>query len=96
MRSAIGNLVSWLVLAFLSSAQAAPGTVYMVIGSDTAVWNAPGGVAVAKYRMHFEPTIFTSPDTNAFKAINPAFRARFLDSFGQPMKLTWWRLVGSV
>lgn len=96
LRSAIGNLVSWLVLAFLSSAQAAPGTVYMVIGSDTAVWNAPGGVAVAKYRMHFEPTIFTSPDTNAFKAINPAFRARFLDSFGQPMKLTWWLLVGSV
>jgi hypothetical protein len=90
------KLFPCLFLLSFSSAIAAPGTVFMVIGSDTAVWNAPGGVSVGKYRMHFDPAIFTSPETNAFKAINPAFRARFLDSFGQPLKLTWWLLVGSV
>jgi len=68
----------------------------MVIGSDTAVWNAPGGVAVSKYRQHFDPAIFTRPETNAFGAMSADFRHRFVDSFSQPLKMTWWLLVGSV
>ena len=28
--------------------------------------------------------------------MDPAWRARFSDSFGNPLKLTWWMLVGSV
>ncbi len=86
----------FIFFAILPSALAAPGTVYMVLGSDTAVWNAPGGVAVSQYRQHFDPAIFTRPETNAFGAMNPDFRRRFVDSFGQPLKLTWWLLVGSV
>jgi hypothetical protein len=68
----------------------------MVIGSDTAVWNAPGGIAVANYRNRFDPALFTSPETNAFKTIDPGFRGQFLDSFGQRLKMSWWLLVGSV
>ena len=84
-------------LAFMSPfSSAAPGTVYMAMGSDTAVWNVPGGVAANKYRMHFDPAIFTSPYTNAYGCLNAEFRNRFLDSYGQPLKMTWWMLVGSV
>ena len=91
-------LASLAVLGCLLSValQASPGQVYMVIGSDTAVWNATGGVAVARYRSRFDPALFTQPSTNAYTVMDPAFRQRFLDGFGQPMKLTWWMLVGSV
>src|SRR4051812_9717956 len=78
------------------SVGAQSGTVYIVMGSDTAVWNAPGGIAVQQYRNHFNPALFTAPETNAFLSIDSAFRARFVDSFGQPLKMTWWLLVGSV
>ena len=84
------------MLAGLARAFAAPGQVYLVLGSDTAVWNAPGGVQVARYREHFAQDLYTQPGQNAFRVMDPAFRAQFADSFGQPLKLTWWMLVGSV
>jgi hypothetical protein len=84
------------MLAGLARAFAAPGQVYLVLGSDTAVWNAPGGVQVARYREHFAQDLYTQPDQNGFRVMDPAFRAQFADSFGQSLKLTWWMLVGSV
>ena len=78
------------------SATAAPGEVYLVLGSDTAVWNAAGGVQVAKYREHFAQDLYTRPDQNGFRVMDPDFRAQFVDSYGQSLKLTWWILVGSV
>ncbi len=72
------------------------GKVYLVVGSDTAVWNFPGGVDVSKYHGHFSPDLYTLPQDNAYKVMDPAFRNLFTDSYGQPLKLTWWMLVGSV
>ncbi len=83
-------------LSFVLRVSADPGSVYIVMGSDTAVWNAPGGIAVANFRNHFDPALFTSPETNAFKSIDPLFRSQFVDSYAQPLKMTWWLLVGSV
>ena len=88
----------WVVLALclLAGRSAwAAGQVYLSIGSDTAVWNAPGGLDVGKYREHFSPDVYTRPDQNAYRVIDPAFRAQLTDSYGLPMKLTWWILVGS-
>lgn len=93
---ALTLLFCWLHCAMAPRIQAAPGQVYMVLGSDTAVWNAPGGIAVAKYRGTFNSSLFIQPSTNAYKVMNADFRNQFLDGFGQPLKLTWWMLVGSV
>jgi hypothetical protein len=67
----------------------------MVLGSDTAVWNVPGGINTAKYRNHFSPDLYTLPQNNAYQVMDAVFRQRFLDSLGRPLKLTWWMLVGS-
>jgi hypothetical protein len=74
----------------------APGTVYMVLGSDTAVWNVPGGIDASTYHNRFSPDLYTQPQSNAYQVINSAFRQQFADSAGHPLKLTWWVLVGSV
>src|SRR5712691_6886085 len=50
------------------------GKVYLVVGSDTAVWNFPGGVDVSKYHGHFSPDLYTLPQDNAYKVMDPAFR----------------------
>ncbi len=73
-----------------------PGTVYLVLGSDTAVWNWPGGVNVYVHTNHFNGELYTDPKGRAHQAMDPSFRAQFTDSFGSPLKLTWWMLVGSV
>jgi hypothetical protein len=70
--------------------------VYLVLGSDTAVWNVPAGISATKYRQHFPSDLFILPQQNAYKVMEPAFRGLFADSYGQPLKLTWWMLVGSV
>lgn len=89
----ICGLMAAVAIGTIAAAPA--GNVYLVLGSDTAVWNAPGGLAVADYRGHFSPALFTSPQSNAFKVMDPAFREQFADSYGHPLKLTWWMLVGS-
>src|SRR5712691_1653505 len=77
-------------------AAALPGTVYLVIGSDTAVWNVAGGVNTSTYHNHFLPDLYIQPQMNGYQVMDPAFRNRFVDSYGQTLKLTWWMLVGSV
>jgi hypothetical protein len=74
-------------------APAAPGNVYLVVGSDTAIWD---GLDISRYRCHFGTGIYLLPDQAAAKAIDPAFRSRFTDSYGLPLKLTWWMMAGSV
>jgi len=68
----------------------------MVLGSDTALWNYPGGINPYDYRNHFSPALYTQTNQNAYQVMDPAFRGQFADSYGQPLKMTWWMLVGSV
>ena len=80
----------------VSTAADAPGTIYFSVGSDTAVWNWPGGVNIYVHTNHFSTSLYDDPAGRAYQAMRPEFRARFKDSFGTPIKLTWWMLVGSV
>ena len=88
-----------LALALVMSARvshAAAGKVYLVIGSDTAVWNAPGGVDVSLFGARFNVDLYTQPQNNAARVMDPAFRNRFADSYGLPLRMTWWMLVGGI
>lgn len=69
------------------------GEVYLVIGSDTAIWD---GMDVARYHCTYNFALYTDPARNAYKVMNPAFRARFVDSYGQPLKMTWWMMAGNI
>jgi len=69
------------------------GTVYLVIGSDTAIWD---GMSVGRYNCEYDLGLYNDPLQNAFKVMDPSFRAQFVDSYGQPLKLTWWMMAGNI
>jgi len=79
-----------LILPMRSTAQ---GKVYLVLGSDTAIWD---GMDVGRYNCRYKLDLFTLPQNNAYKVMDPAFRSRFVDSFGQPVKMTWWMMAGNI
>ncbi len=80
-------------LALSLSSLLAEGKVYLVLGSDTALWD---GMDVNKYYCTYTLSLFDDPGMNAHKVMDPAFRAEFKDSYGQPMKMTWWMMAGNI
>ncbi|NQV51378.1 MAG: T9SS type A sorting domain-containing protein [Candidatus Marinimicrobia bacterium] len=69
------------------------GTVYLVLGSDTAIWD---GMTVNRYQCSYNLDLYTNPLMNAYEVMDPAFRAQFIDSYGQAMKMTWWMMAGNI
>ncbi len=69
------------------------GNVYLVIGSDTAIWD---GMSTTRFNNFYNIDLYTNPNRNAYKIMDPAFRARLLDSEGQPLKMTWWMMAGNI
>ncbi|NQV49877.1 MAG: T9SS type A sorting domain-containing protein [Candidatus Marinimicrobia bacterium] len=69
------------------------GTVYLVFGSDTAIWD---GMSVNRYQSTYNLDLYTNPLLNAYEVMDPAFRAQFTDSYGQAMKMTWWMMAGNI
>jgi hypothetical protein len=84
----------YLSFALLLPLQAlAQGSVYLVIGSDTGIWE---GLDVSRYVCTFLPGLYTDPTRNASRVMDPAFRSGLVDSYGTPMKLTWWMMAGNL
>lgn len=89
-RSFLAVLAVFLGSLSILSAQ---GKVYLVLGSDTAIWD---GLDVAKFNCTYALSLFTDPGRNAYKVMDPAFRSQNLDSYGQTIKFTWWMMGGNV
>jgi hypothetical protein len=69
------------------------GDVYLVLGSDTAIWE---GMSTSTYHCSYNIDLYTNPSRNAYGVMDPAFRAQFVDSYGQPLKMTWWMMAGNI
>ena len=82
-----------LIIFVLSGITSATGKVYLVLGSDTAIWE---GMSVSRYHCTYNLDLYTNPQRNAYKVMDPAFRAQFVDSYGQPLKMTWWMMAGNI
>ena len=86
----------WLLIIFLLFTKfliSGTGKVYLVLGSDTAIWD---GMSVGRYHCYYNIELYTNPTQNAYKVMDPAFRAQFVDSYGQPLKMTWWMMAGNI
>lgn len=86
-------IASGLIIAFLPATLLGQGKVYLVVGSDTAIWDS---LDLTRQHCHFLSDLYTNPQRNAYRVMDPAFRNRFVDSYGHPLKMSWWMLVGSV
>ncbi len=71
----------------------AGGVVYLVLGSDTAIWN---GMNTGKHDNYYNIDLYVNPDRNAYKVMDPSFRAQLMDSYGTPLKMTWWMMAGNI
>jgi hypothetical protein len=51
---------------------------------------------VAHYQCTYALTLYTDPLGNAARVMEPAFRSPLVDSYGTPVKLTWWMMAGNI
>jgi len=88
-----GFLLNVMLVGCILISSARSATVYLVIGSDTAIWD---GMSVTQYHNTYDQSLYTSPEMNAYTVMDPAFRSQFTDSYGQAMKMTWWMMAGNI
>lgn len=69
------------------------GKVYLVLGSDTAIW---WGMDVSNYANYYNGALYTDPTQNAYQVMDSNWRNQFTDSYGNTMKLTWWMMGGNI
>lgn len=81
------------VLSFSLVISQEKGKVYLVIGSDTAIWD---GMSTSRYHCTYKFDLYTNPDRNAYKVFDPAFREPLKDSYGNTIKFTWWMMAGNI
>ena len=85
--------LAMLFLVFPAVQLLSQGKVYLVLGSDTAIWD---NMDVARYSPHYNPSLYTAPSDNAYAVMDPAFRNNLVDSYGQTLKMTWWMMAGNI
>jgi hypothetical protein len=69
------------------------GKVYLVLGSDTAIWD---GMDVSKYNCNYKLDLFTSINANTAVVMSESFRNQIVDSYGNKLKMTWWMMGGNI
>ncbi|NOX87821.1 MAG: T9SS type A sorting domain-containing protein [Calditrichaeota bacterium] len=85
--------ITVILLMLLNISIISGGDVYLVIGSDTAIWD---GMSTNRFNCFYNVDLYTNLDRNAYKVMDPSFRARLVDSDGQPLKMTWWMMAGNI
>jgi hypothetical protein len=92
------QLTLWFsaVVASKAAQPPTPGTVYLVVGSDTAIWNVPGTVDVYTRYPYYPQNSFTDSNAPIYQVMDPAWRELFKDTYGQPIKFTWWMMGGNI
>ena len=93
MKQFIHILIITILLLGHSSKISAGGVVYLVIGSDTAIWD---GMNTATHNNYYNIDLYTNPARNTYEVMDPAFRDQFRDSYGNPLKMTWWMMAGNI
>lgn len=89
MKSLI-SIFCFLITSVIIHAQ---GNVYFVLGSDTAIWDV---MDVAKYNCTYNYNVIPDKTRNFYKVMQPEYRNKFSDSYGNKLKLTWWLMSGNI
>ena len=85
------NLLTLLFIIF-HTITFAQGKVYFVLGSDTSIWE---GLDTRNYKHHYNKDLYANPNRNAYGVMDATYRNSLTDSYGTPMKLTWWMMAGN-
>jgi hypothetical protein len=86
-------LYIFLFLSLSINSIISQGKVYLVLGSDTAIWD---GMSVSRFNCTYNPELFTSTSSNTAVVMSETFRNNIVDSYGNKLKLTWWMMAGNI
>ena len=79
------RIVLFLELGFLlppmGSPSHTPGSVYLVLGSDTAIWE---GMDTSRYHCHYDIGLYTNQTRNAYKVMDKF--ASYIPEFTEHLK----------
>lgn len=91
----MNKFFSALILSYLLAniSLSAQGNVYLIIGSDTAIWDV---MDVSKHNCFYNYNIIPDNTRNFYKVMQPSYRNKFSDSYGSKLKLTWWMMGGNI
>jgi len=91
----IFNKINLLLLAsyLLIETALSQGKVYLVLGSDTAIWDA---MDVSKYHCTYNLDLYTAASSNTSVVMSESFRNQITDSNGGKLKMTWWMMAGNI
>ncbi len=93
MRSLRGSFLALTITIILSAFNLhAQGNVYLVLGSDTGIWD---GLGMSTFHDTYRFHLYTDPTQNSYKVMDPSFREGLKDSYGNTLKLTWWIMGGN-
>jgi hypothetical protein len=84
---------SFIFFILISISLFSQGKVYLVLGSDTAIWD---GMNTAKYHCYYNLDLFTAVSSNTSVVMSESFRNPIVDSYGDKLKLTWWMMAGNI
>lgn len=85
------HLIAFLfALNLIASSQ---NNVYLILGSDTAIWDA---MSVNKFNCTYNYNVIPDNTRNFYKSMQSSFRSKFSDSYGNKLKLTWWLMGGNI
>ncbi len=87
------NYLSVVIMFFISTILQSQGKVYIVLGSDTAIWD---NMNTAKYNCTYNLELYKGNNTNTSKVMSDEFRVPLKDSYGNNVKLTWWMMAGNI
>ncbi len=82
----------YLIFISFTSIILAQGKVYLVMGSDTGIWE---GLDTKRHFHEYKLGLYTDLNRNAYKVMNYEFRNELKDSYGTPLKMTWWMMSGN-
>jgi len=70
------------------------GKVYLIPGSDTSIH--PYILNIQPDNMLWAAQLYTNPSMHAYTVMDSSFRNQYQDSYGMPLKMTWWMMGGNV
>ncbi|HCY74495.1 MAG TPA: hypothetical protein DHV28_01110 [Ignavibacteriales bacterium] len=83
--------IAWII--FSTQIILSQGKVYLVLCSDTAIWDA---MDVSKYHCSYNLDLFTAVNSNTSVVMNESFRNQITDSYGGKLKMTWYMMAGNI
>ncbi|BFN37533.1 T9SS type A sorting domain-containing protein [Fidelibacter multiformis] len=89
------NNFLWIIITIFLfvSLLTAGGNLYLVIGSDTGIWE---GANTRVKHNYYRQGLYTDPSRNAYAIMDPVFRDSLRDSEGRIMPQTWWMHGGNM